>query len=420
MESNEGSPLTGGRKPKIFYGWYIALAAFFIQMIAYGTFNTFGVFFNPLLDDFGWLRETISGARALAFFMMGVASIIAGRLGDRFGPRMIMAGSGLVLALGYFLMSQVNAVWQLFLFYGVIVGVGAGGADVLTLSTAARWFVKRRGMVTGIIKIGTGLGMLIMPLMANWLISAYGWRDSSCILGGMSLVFIVSAAMLLRRDPAQKGLVPYGEEALSAGSPNASDIGLSLREAIGTSQFWMVSAIFFSLFFCAQTLIVHIDPHALDMGVSSTSAAGVLSTIGGASIVSRFVMGSASDRVGNRSAIAICCIILVVALFWLQWAKELWMLYLFSLVYGFAHGGFFAVFSPLVAELFGLKSHGTIYGMVYFGGTVGGSIGPLLAGRIFDVTGNYQLAFLICLAVGVMALILSLLLKARTARSFSL
>jgi len=388
-------------------------------MIAWGAFITFGVFFNSFLNDFGWARATISGAHSLAFLIMGFTSIIVGRMGDRFGPRVVMIGCGFLFGAGYFLMSQINAVWQLYLFYGVLVGIGLSGADVLALSMVARWFVKKRGMVSGIVKVGTGVGMLIMPIVANQLIASYDWRVSYLILGSVSLVLIVAAALFLRRDPSQKGLVPYGEEAAGADSLNGAGRSFTLREATGTRQFWVVCAIYLFALFCAQAIIVHIAPYALGLGISATNAANILATIGGASIVGRFIMGSAGDRFGHRLATVICFIILAVALSGLQFAQELWMLYLFAVIYGFAHGGVFALISPLIAELFGLSSHGVIFGIIIFSGTIGGATGPLLAGRIFDVTGSYQLAFLIFAAVGVMALILSLLLRPMVVRNFS-
>lgn len=407
------------RQPRFFYGWFIVLAAFCIQMIAWGVFITFGVFFDSFLNDFGWTRATISGAHSLAFMIMGFASIIVGRMGDRFGPRMVMVGCGFLFGAGYLLMSQISAVWQLYLFYGVIVGIGVSGVDVLLLSTAARWFVKKRGMVSGTVKVGTGAGMLIMPIVANQLIASYDWRVSYLILGSISLVLIVAAALFLRRDPSQKGLVPYGEEAPGADSLNGAGRSLTLREATGTRQFWVVCVIYLFALFCAQAILIHIAPYALDLGISATNAANILATIGGASIVGRFIMGSAGDRFGHRLAIVICFIILVVALSVLQFARELWMLYLVAVIYGFAHGGVFALVSPLIAELFGLSSHGVIFGIIIFSGTIGGATGPLLAGRIFDVTGSYQLAFLVCAVVIVVALILSLLLRPTVARGFS-
>ena len=403
--------MTGDRKPKLFYGYIIVLVGFGIQAVGWGVYSVFGVFFTPLLIEFGWTRVTISGATSLSFLLLGFFGIIAGRLGDKFGPRVVMVGCGLFLGLGYLLMSQVSTIWQLYLFYGLIVAIGTSGLDVLPLSTVARWFVKRRGMMSGILKAGTGAGVLLMSIVASGLIVSYGWRTSYLILGSAAFAFIVLAAQFLRRDPGQKGLVPYGADEAGAADLNATEAGFSLQEAIHLRQFWMLCALCVITLFYIDTIMVHIVPHGIELGISAASAATILAVIGGVSMVGRVVMGSAGDRIGSRLAISVCFPIMAVALFWLQIAQELWMLYLFAAVYGFAHGGFFALLSPLVAELFGLGSHGVIFGIVIFSGALGGSLGPVLVGYIFDVTNSYQLGFLVCALLAVISFILALLLR---------
>lgn len=416
MAKQEISPLTGTGKPRFFYGYVIVAASFGIQAIAFGIYSTFGVFLNPLLAEFGWLRATISGAASLSFLFFGFLAIIMGGLSDRFGPRIVMTACGFLLGLGFLLMSQISTIYHLYLVYGVIVGIGLSATDVVLLSTIARWFVEKRGTMSGIAKAGTGLGMLIMPLVAIGLISAYGWRTSYFILGAVALVCITSVAQLLRREPGQMRQLPDGEEQTTAGSLDLAEEGLSLREAIHTRQFWTICVAYLTIFFSTNTILVHIVPHAMDLGISATNAAGILSTIGGVSMIGRLVMGNAGDRVGNKRAIVICFLILVAALSWLQLAKELWMLYLFAGIYGFAHGGFFALISPVVAGLFGTSSHGVILGMVLFYGTIGGAIGPVLAGHIFDITHSYQLAFLILVVFSIIGLTLTTSLRPITSK----
>lgn len=408
--------MTGDRKPKIFYGYIIVLAIFFIMAISHGSICSFGVFFKRFLIEFEWSRATISGAASLFFLLMGFLSIITGGLTDRFGPRMVMVVCGFFFGLGYLLMSQINTIWQLYLFYGVIVSIGVSASDVPLLSTTARWFAKRRGTMSGIVKAGTGTGMLIMPIVASKLISTYDWRTAYIAIGIIGLVIIVSAAQFLKRDPAQMGQLPDGEEKPNVVSLNSAEGGFSLREAIHLRQFWIVCAIYFLVLFCVQTILVHIAPHAEDLGISVTNAASIISIIGGASIVGRLVMGSASDRIGTKPSLIICFLILLATFFWLQFANELWMLYLFAAIYGVAHGGFFALISPMVAELFGIGSHGVILGIVVFSGTIGGAIGPVLAGHIFDVITSYRPAFLVCAAMSVIGTILTSLLTPTSSR----
>ncbi|HEY82840.1 MAG TPA: MFS transporter [Dehalococcoidia bacterium] len=404
--------MTPGRRPRFFYGYVVAAACFAIQGIGIGTFISFGVFFKPLLNEFGWSRAAISGASSVSFLVAGLLGIFVGSLNDKFGPKLIMTITGFFFGLGYLLMSQLEALWQLYLFYGVVIGLGMSSIDVIMLSTVARWFVRRRGVMTGMVKVGTGAGQLVIPLLASVFIAAYGWRNAYIIIGAMVLVLIISIGRLLRRDPGEMGLLPDGDgETVVVGENDLTGGGLSLDEARRTREFWTLCVVNLAVVYCLLTVMVHIVPHARDIGISAIKAAGILSTIGGVSMVGRLVTGIAIDRMGSKRAMMGSLLILIISFSWLLMAKELWMLYLFAVVYGLAHGGIFTVISPIVAEHFGISSHGVIFGIVVFSGTIGGAIGPLLAGHIFDLTGSYQLVFLILAALGTVSLVLTSLLR---------
>jgi len=392
------------KRPAFFYGYNIAAACFCIQAIGIGTHVAFGVFFKPLLTDFGWSRATLSGASSLAMLIAGFLGILVGRLNDRFGPRVVMTATGFFFGLGLLLMWGLDNIWQLYLFYGVVVGIGLSSIDIIALSTTARWFVRRRGMMTGIVKVGTGAGQLVMPLMSSMLIVAYGWRTSYLIIGALVMVLLIAAGQVLRRDPARLGLLPDGERESLTASPRPAETGFYLHEALRTRQFWTICLAFLTTMFCLLIILVHIVPHATDIGIPSTTAAGILSAIGGISMSGRFVIGFAIDRIGNKRSMIICLILLILALLWLQMARELWMFYLFAVVYGFGHGGLLTVISPIVAEYFGVRSHGALFGIVFFSTMVGGAIGPVFAGYIFDTTGTYTPAFWTCTALAATAL----------------
>jgi MFS family permease len=389
------------KEHKYFYGYVIAAACFGIQAIGVGTYVSYGVFFNPLISEFGWSRAAISGASSIAFFIMGLLGIFVGRLNDKIGPRNVMAVTGFLFGLGHLLMSRLGAVWQLYLFYSVVIGIGLSSVDVIALSTTARWFVSKRGIMTGIVKIGTGAGQFIIPLVASMLITRYGWRTSYNIIGAAVLISLVAISQLLRRDPGQIDLLQDYEEETSGDNQGLAGRGFSLNETLRTRQFWIICSINLAIVFCFLIIILHIVPHAHDIGASATRAATVLSTIGGVSMAGRFIIGIAIDRVGSKRAMILCIILLIAGLLWLQMAKDLWMLYLFAVIYGIAHGGYFTTMSPIVAEFFGIRAHGVLFGIVAFSGTVGGAIGPILAGRIFDVTGGYVMS-----AIGLLLLLL--------------
>ena len=207
------------------------------------------------------------------------------------------------------------------------------------------------------------------------------------------------------------GQLPYGEDEVKTEGLDSQVIGYSLREAIHARQFWMLCAVFLCFGFCMQIIMVHIVPHAIDIGISLASAASIFTIIGGGSIIGRIIMGGSSDRIGNKLAIVIGFALMTIGLSLVVVAREIWMLYLFAAIFGFSYGGLVAVQSPLVADLFGLLAHGVIWGVIVFSVTIGGAIGPLLAGYIFDITSSYHLTFLVCVALSVAGLILILLLR---------
>jgi MFS family permease len=399
---------------KLYYGYIIASSAFFLQMLGIGANITYGIFFNSFLMEFGWSRTTVSGASSLFYFVYGLLGILSGRLVDKIGPRIVMTGCSIFYGLGYLLMSQIQSVWQLYLYYGLIVAIGSNAVDVATLSTIARWFSRIRGTMTGIIKVGAGVGMLLLPLVTSWLISGYGWRTSYIVLGGTLFVAVVVAAQFLKRDPSEVGLLPDGDERGGINKFNPEEGGVSLQQAVHTRNFWMLAFICLSFGFCLQTVIIHSAPYAVDIGASPSTAAGILSIIGGVSIAGRVIMGGASDKIGNKRAYIICFSCFTIAFISVLAIHELWILYFFAVVYGFGHGGLWTLLSPAIAELFGMRSLGGIFGILNFVITSGGIIGPILAGYIFDITGSYQIVFSICLIFSIIAIILSACLTPTT------
>ncbi len=405
------------------YKHVITAACFSIQAIGIGAHISFGVFFNPLIAEFGWSRATLSGASSMAFFLMGLLSIIVGRLNDRIGPRVMMTVTGVLSGLGFLLMSRLDSVWQLYLFYGVVVGAGLSSIDVITLSTIARWFDLKRGVMTGVVKVGTGAGYVACPIVASLLVSSYGWRTTYFIIGSAVLIILVSLAQVLKRDPSRLGPVEDWQTGKVVGpaktdddetccerrtvcEPNSAIGGFSFSEALRTRCFWTICTANLVFVFCVMVVIVHIVPYAQDIKISAATAASILSTIGGVSIVSRLLTGIAIDRIGGKKVMIFCFCMLITALLWLSIARSLWALYFFAVIYGLAHGGIFTVVSPMMAEFFGMSSHGILLGVVVFAGNLGGSIGPILAGYMFDATGGYSPVFGICLLMSVLGLAL--------------
>lgn len=381
----------------------MVLAAFCIFVASVGVYTAFGVFFKPMLNDFGWSKAMTSGAFSLSWVVNGLLGIAVGRLNDRFGSRGVITLSGLFLGLGYVLMSQVSSLWQLYLFYGIIIGAGMGGIWVPIMSTIARSFVAKRGVVTAIVMVGGGTGALIAPPVANWLITKLHWRTSYLLLGMVVMGVVVVSAQFLKTVRPQ-------EEKPSGLPGTEASMSFCLTEALCTRQFWLCTWMVFCFGFCAYIIMVHIVPHATELGISAAGAANILAVIGGVATLGRMVLGGSADRIGNRQVFMIGFAAIVAGLFWLLRSGEAWELYLFSVLFGFGFGAGVSN-SPLVAELFGVGSHGLILGVNVLGYSMGAAAGPLLAGYLFDITGSYRAAFYVCALAGALGLLLTALIK---------
>jgi len=401
-------PLFGNKKPKFFYGYIIVIAGFLIMMIAFGTQYSFGVFFKPILNEFGWTRAETSGPYSLYMITYGVFCVVTGRLCDRFGPRLVVTFSGLISGLGYVLMSQISALWQLYIVYGIMAALGTSTYIPLA-STIARWFGKRRGLMTGIATSGVGLGIAIVPVISTRLILSYDWRTAVLIVGGATIALIMLMAQFLRREPQKEGPAQGSNGKLESNSPISAG-GLSMLEAIRTRQLWIIciSFLFSGIFF--QSAMVHIVPHVTDLGISKTTAASVLAVIGILGTVGRIGMGFTADRIGNKAMLIISFAVISAAFWELLVAKELWMFYLFAVLFGF-FSGLGALITPVAAEYFGLKAVGAIAGMVVFAWAIGGAVGPTLSGYIFDVSNSYSVAFVLSAILSLTAVIILFQLK---------
>jgi len=410
VTSQKISPPLKGRSG-FFYGYLVVGASLFIMATMWGVYYAFGVFFKPILNEFGWTKAMTSGAFSLASIMNGLLTVAMGGLTDKFGPRMVMTVCGVFLGLGFMLMSHVSNVFHLYLFYGIFVGAGMSGSFIPLTSTVVRWFFKRRGLMTGIVAAGSGIGALIGPPVASRLIPIYGWRMSYLILGGITLFGVVLSAQLIKRDPAQVGQVPYGESRIEQVRLDLRVEGLSLREAIYSPKFWVFFTTGFCYGYCVFAIMVHMTPHAIESGISAIRAANILATIGGLAILGKVLLGRVGDIVGNRRTLMLGFILMSGALIGLVPAKIGWMLFLIAGLFGFAYGGIAVSHSPLVAELFGLRSHGLIFGVFAISVGWGGAMGPFLTGYLFDVTKSYQIAFLLCGVISLTGILFAALLR---------
>ena len=226
------------------------------------------------------------------------------------------------------------------------------------------------------------------------------------------MIVTVIAAQVMRRDPKSLGLMPWGEEQKEgAKNGGGEEAGLSLKQAVRTRQFWLISIAKFADWYCLFSIIIHVVPHGIDQGLEPAASAIVLSVIGGCSILGRLTLGAGFDYFGAKRSLLIAFGLLFLSIVFLQLLSDPKWLFAFAFVYGIAHGGLFAVASPSVAEYFGTRAHGVIFGIVMFLGSLGATLGPWLTGWFYDLMGAYDTAFLVVTGLSVLGFLMALALK---------
>lgn len=412
-----GNSPSGG--PRFFYGWVIVAAGFLTDMGAFGiSWYSFGVFFKPMLTEFGWARASTAFALTFYSIMYGVLGVIMGRLTDRYGPRVTVFIGGLSMGLGLVLSSQIHAIWQLYLFT-FLQGVGLGSIMVPVASTVSRWFVARRGFALALTVSGTAVGNIIMPPLANFFILGWGWRRSYLVMGLLCWAVVLSAALLLRRDPQTMGLQPYGMPqtggapagAQVGGQKAQHDEGFAVSEVLRTPTFWMLFFLYLAWGTAFVMPLIHIAAYATDLGFSASVGALTLSLIGVGSLIGRVGMGMFADKLGIKRGLVLTLMLQIVFMLAFAVSRNVPALYATGFFYGLALGCCIPFIMMATPALFGVTAAGAIFGVAYFGSCFGQAIGPPLAGYVFDVTGGYARAFMIGAGILLVGAILALLLR---------
>jgi len=404
-------------KTRIFYGWVIVAAGCIILLLEFGCQYSYGIFFTELCTDLGWTGTMVSGAYSLFMVTHGITYFLAGSFNDRHGPRLTLMISVIAMSTGYALMSTISAPWQLYTFYGVIVATGLSFGYMPVASSVPRWFVKSRGTALGITVAGIGMGTLVLAPFAQFLIFKFDWRFAYLILAGLFFIIVFPVSRLMRLDPSEKGLLPYGTEETpvenkrSNNSP-LSPVDFTVRQAMKTKPFWLLFVMYVLALIPIQMVMVHLKAYAVHFGVAEMTAAIALGLVGGVSITGRIVMGSVSDKIGRKASFIIAFLLMAVMMLWLLKARQPWQFYLFSAIFGFGYGGFVPLVPAIVGDWFGMKFHGSIFGILSLAVAIGGAIGPLLAGYVFDVVGSYDIAIIVGAAVLFVAAGCSFIIKA--------
>jgi len=408
-----------------FYGWLIVIAGFLVLMISWGCQFAFSVFLIPLTEHFGWTRANTAGVFSLNILLFGVGSIFSGKLTERFGPRAVVGVGGVLMGAGMVLSAAIQNLWQLYVVYGTIIGLGASTTWGPLVATISRWFRARRGLAMGTMSSGIGVGILFLPPFSRYLITRLGWRMSFVLLGLLTGLLILGISLLLKRDPKEKGLTPYlgnfkgAAAAKVPGPPLAVGGDWSFAEALVTRAFWMIFAAYLLWLMGFFMVSIHLAAYGTDLGLSSMAAAFTISLLGGGSIFGKVFMGILSDRIGPQRVLVITMFIQALSIFGLVASASTTWIYPLAVIFGFAYGGIGPQLPMVTAQLFGLSSLGSIFGALIFSGQIGGAIGPILGGKIFDWSRSYFGSFSLAGVIVMVSLTLILLLRPPSRRGAS-
>jgi len=407
LESSiEKTPLS--KKPRVFYGYWILVVAFLCLFIFSGcSVGAFSLFVKPLQSDFGWGRGEVMGAFSILFLGTGVAAPLVGVLVDRYGVRGVISVGAFVAGLGFASLNLMHNLWHFYCAYAVIgIGMAALG-QVPASAVVSNWFIKRRGTAIGIMSMGIGVGILVLaPLVGGYLIPNLGWRISYVALALFTWILVPLALFVVRTKPADMGLYPDGmegpEDVAEAEAKVSSSVsrGLSLKIALGTSAFWLLAVTFFISGFSSLGVNQNQVPHLQDIGFPLAMAASALTCLGFGSAVGKFAFGWLCDQIKAKYACAISLVLLAVGtiiFMSVRTASPSAIIWLYAIILGLGAGGWLPTMSMLVNINFGLTSYGAIFGMISLVQGVGGAIGPLFAGYMYDTMNTYQWAFIIFL-----------------------
>jgi MFS family permease len=390
------------RTPRIFHGWLVVAGAFAVTFMGFGSAYTFSAFVESLQKDFGASRGSVSLVFSLAGFLYFGLGIVSGPLADRWGSRRLAVAGMILIGIGLALASVARDLTEIYLAYGLGVGLGIGVAYVPVLGAVQRWFVRRRGFASGLAVSGIGVGTLVMPPLASFLIEAFGWRHAYLILGVMAAAIGGGMALLIENDPRDRGVGPDGDEPQSA-STSAEPEGASVREAIVSRRFVGLYAACLICAFGVFVPFVHLVPYALDYGVPKSVAVLLLGVIGVGSTMGRFFLGGLADRIGRGPSLLLMFVGMALALVIWVVSTGIWSLAAFAFVFGVFYGGWVAVLPALVMDYFGGRNVSGVIGFLYTSVALGTLIGPSAAGFAFDLSHSYTLPILASVGANVIA-----------------
>jgi len=407
-----------------FYGWIALAGAMLVYFCGCGDlFYSFGVFMPSICADLGWTRSMVAGAYSLLVILIGLAGPLVGFSVTRFGARKNIVLGNLVAVLGLLGLFWTAQPWHIFVFYGLLVGVGnAFGMFISATTIANNWFIRRRSLAMSLVIASGGIGGLVIPPLIALMISSVGWRFAWLFLALIHLILaVIIPGLIIRNRPEDMGQVPDGlvggavPKAGSGAVPQSrvyqTPVDWETGDAMRTLALWMIIFLGAAHMFAVNAIMAHLVLYLRDVGFSLTAAAFALGLIPGLSIIGRLGMGYLATRFEVRYLAAICLGGLMIAMLILMSITALPLIYLFCLLFGISYGALIVALPTFFGAYFGRARYAQILGWTMPITTLVGAVGGPLAGVIHDATGSYMMAFIIAVAFLVIGVVCALLAR---------
>ncbi len=406
---------------KPFYGWVVVGLAFLVLVI-YEIGYVFGIFMDPLINQFGWSREAMGWTVSIGYGLAIPLGIYWGKFLDKHGPRKLFAIACSIGGLGLFLASFTSQLWQLYMTFGVMWGIGWSSFFVIPNAVVRRWFVRRAGLALGIAVCGIALGWPVLFPLVEHLISSAGWPFAFRFLG--IIVWVIGAIVVafIKPSPESIGSYPDGEkpEATTGNSVSIEGEEWTASRAIRTRGFWMTWLSLFCLIVALTMIIFHAPSYAKAQGLESATVAFIFGMMGLLSVLGRVGSGQLGDQLitrgmspvhARRYMYAVSGLLMGIGVIIMLQVTSTSLLWVWAVVFGIGYGFHVPQLAAVMGDMFGRKNLGVIISLCGTASGMAGIIGPPLAGRICDVQGSYTLAFQIAAGICFLAIIFSLLIK---------
>ena len=416
--------MTTGLEKQQFYGWTTLIGVMSAYAGLCGDITyAYGLFLPVMSETFLWSRSALSGPYVLFFVIGGLLGPVAGMTIAVFGPRKNIIAFNLVAALGLFGLSQTKALWQVYLFFGIMGGLGIAFGEFIPLTTVINnWFIRRRSMAMGLFLASGGVGGFIFPPLISKLISGLGWRWGWAYLACQHLLLtVILGGILIRNRPEDLGQQPDGSyepppEISLNHSANRSPVyqtavDWSVGQAMRTPALWMIMALFSIILFVTNMLTTHQVAYLQDLTFSPLLSATVLGLMLGMSIIGRLACGFLGMRFEGRQLAVFFLTAMGLGIVALIQARGIFYLYLYSIFMGIGFGGMIVLMPNLLGDYFGRSHYSRILGWTAPVITLISAGSPTLAGFLYDTTGNYFLPFSIAAALVFAGIVLAFLLR---------